>query len=89
MSIVPRRTTRPTPPSFAFCEPVTATPTSRVHIRRLDGLPKFGGGAKGPTLCGREFRNGWDLGGQVTPAIVTVTLGRETGCAAVYLEETA
>ena len=47
---------------LSYCERVTATPTSPVHIRMvgLEGR-KLGGGIPGAALCGAEVRNGWDL----------------------------
>lgn len=47
---------------LAFCERVTATPTSPMHIRRVgpEGR-KYGGGAPDTTLCWRALNNGWDL----------------------------
>ena len=58
----------PVVPEFAFCEPVTATPTSPWHIRRVgpEGL-KLGGGIPTAPLCGREsVIRGWDLTSGVT-----------------------
>lgn len=45
---------------YAFCEPVTAAPGSRWHIRKLtDKGVKLSGGVDTPALCGREVC--WDL----------------------------
>lgn len=69
--LLPGRTVTPaehTLPEFAFCEPVTATPTSAWHIRRVgeEGL-KLGGGIPVAPLCGREsVIRGWDLKSEVT-----------------------
>lgn len=48
--------------TLSYCERVTATPMSPVHIRTVgpEGR-KLGGGIPGPALCGAEVRNGWDL----------------------------
>lgn len=47
---------------YAFCEPSTAGPLARFHIRRLSekGLMP-GGGIDTPFLCGRSRINGWDI----------------------------
>lgn len=93
------RRTPPThaPPTHAFCEPVTATPTSYWHIRDVgeEGL-KLGGGVPVAPLCGRDLRHGWDLKSEVTPEAVTTGAQPRPGdgrvfvcptCAAVYLAE--
>lgn len=51
---------------YSFCEPVWAHPTSRIHVRNLEGgEPKYGGGINTPTLCGRLMDYGWDIPGDV------------------------
>lgn len=47
---------------LSFCEPVTATPFSKWHIREVgpEGL-KLDGGIPNEPLCGRDLRHGWDL----------------------------
>lgn len=56
----------PTNKDFAFCETVTAGPTTFWHIRPLTARGhKFGGGADTPALCGRKVS--WDLKCEITP----------------------
>lgn len=51
--------------SFCFCETVTASSSSRWHIRKLTANgQKFTGGADSPSLCGRTVA--WDLNVQIT-----------------------
>lgn len=64
---------------FTFCEPTSATPTSRVHIRLLEGAPKPSGGIVGDVLCGRDLTGGWDVPGEVSADAVRRTLDAETG----------
>jgi len=65
--------------TFSFCEPVWATPTSRIHIREHEGERKVGGGINTPTLCGRMMNYGWDLEGEVTVERIDARLAAETG----------
>jgi hypothetical protein len=65
-------------PAYALCEPVWATPTSRVHVRRLTGPPALGGTASIETLCGRTWP-GWDLPTPVTLDGLRRSLNAETG----------
>lgn len=94
----PRHATTGTP-VYAFCEPVTATPTSFWHLRLVgpEGI-KLGGGIPGPVLCGRDLRNGWDLQSEVTvDSVVTGSQPRPSDgrifvcpkCAAAYLRTQA
>ena len=47
--------------AFAYMESVTASGSSKWHIRKLpDRKLKLGGGITTPSLCGRVTR-GWDL----------------------------
>lgn len=66
---------------YSWCEPVFATPTSRIHIREVsDGRLFLGGGVPNAPLCGREtIVGGWDLPGVVDEQVIRTTLGRETG----------
>lgn len=66
---------------FTWCEPVWATPTSRVHIREaLDGRLFLGGGIPNVPLCGSEsVIKGWDLPGEVTFERIRNTLGNQYG----------
>lgn len=51
-------------PTLAWCETVTAGPTTPMHLRwTTTGLHR-GGGADGPALCGREVA--WDTS-ETTP----------------------
>lgn len=67
-------------PVFAYCEPVHATVSSRIHIRRVGpaGL-KLGGGIAGEALCGYDVTRGWDLPGLVDAATNVAGVGREHG----------
>lgn len=58
-------------PTYTYCERVTATTRSPVHIRTVgaEGL-KLGGGAPDTTLCGSPLRAGWDLEMSVTATYV-------------------
>lgn len=81
------RNGEPVVPEFAFCEPVTATPTSPIHIRRVgeEGL-KLGGGIPVAPLCGREsVIRGWDLRGAVTPESVHDQSTPRSGDGRVFL----
>jgi hypothetical protein len=50
---------------YAFCERVTAGPTSPWHIRQLtDKGKKLGGGADTPSLCGSKMA--WDVNVDIT-----------------------
>ncbi|KQO98381.1 hypothetical protein [Leifsonia sp. Leaf264] len=56
---IKKKTAKPAGPVFAFCERVTATPTSPNHIRQLTEVGmKQGGGADTLALCGAEVA--WD-----------------------------
>lgn len=66
---------------YAFCEPVTASSWSAIHIRELtDAGRKPGGGADRAALCGREVA--WDLQGDITPE----TIEDERTCATCRYE---
>lgn len=73
-----RRSGNPAPssPRYAFCERVTASAISPVHVRVVgpEGL-KTTGGAPDTTLCGVSLDNGWDLNGPVTMQAVTAEYG--------------
>lgn len=50
--------------THSFCEPVTASPRSRWHIRQLTSAGrKTTGGVDTKSLCGREMA--WDLSNPV------------------------
>lgn len=77
--------------TYSFCEPVSATPTSRVHIRRVgaEGI-KTGGGVTGAPLCGYDLHGGWDVPGPVTTPVVVAGIGAEVAptcpdCAALWV----
>lgn len=65
---------------YVFCEPVHATPTSRVHIRLVTAEHPFkgGGGVTGTPLCGRDLRRGWDIPGTLSERVVFGGIGAET-----------
>lgn len=73
-------------PSHAFCEPVTATPTSYWHIREVgpEGL-KLGGGVPNAPLCGRDLRHGWDLTSKVTPESASTSSQPRPGDGRIFL----
>ena len=57
---------------FSYCERVTATITSPVHIRILGaGGRHLGGGIIGKALCEKDVTRGWDLASDVTTTIAT------------------
>lgn len=60
---------------LSFCERVTATPWSPVHIREIpEGEePKYGGGIEGSALCGRDLLSGWDTTTPVNAVTVNNT----------------
>lgn len=88
--IFARRTPEPeaeaVTPQFAFCEPVTATPMSKEHIRPVgpEGL-KLGGGVPVPALCGRDLHMGWDLETPVTADMVDRLAAPRPGDGRVFL----
>lgn len=80
------RAAEPAAPTHAFCEPVSATPTSYEHIREVgeEGL-KPGGGVPNLPLCGRDLRRGWDLKTPVTPDMVRTLAAPRPGDGRVFL----
>ncbi|WP_449651901.1 hypothetical protein [Tessaracoccus sp.] len=73
-------------PLFAFCEPVNALPMGREHLRLVgDEGFKFGGGAPGLALCGRDLMLGWDLERAVTVEVVTDLSSPRAGDGHVWL----
>ena len=61
-------------PLYAFCEPVTAGPHTRWHIRKINKALCLTGGIDTPSLCGkvipigpeRGALGGWDLNVKIT-----------------------
>ena len=74
------------PPAYAFCEPVSATPTSYEHLRAVgpEGL-KLGGGIDGAALCGFDLKHGWDTSTEVTDESVTALATPRSGDNRVFL----
>lgn len=81
--VVSENETRPT---FAFCERVSATPTSKEHIREVgrEGI-KLGGGIPNTALCGYDVVRGWDLARPVTPDGVLVLSTPRPGDDRIFL----